>query len=187
MRALGHPAALNDRWDIVGDAAMYPSAGFLVHDLPLIRASVAQMPSTSRLLFLLWTMHLSLEGREWDEIVFTDSYWMKHAASEVVYGQDADWVWTVVSALPSADVVVYLRVAPELAWQRIGTAVNAYECGMDFSCSERSFLRHQHAMQEVLDGWARTGGWHVVDAGRPLAEVRREVGELVAAAVARHG
>jgi hypothetical protein len=59
-----------------------------------------------------------------------------------------------------------------------------YECGIDTSsCSQRRFLPHQQAMQGVMDGWVREDGWRIVDAGRRLWELRREVVELVVGAI----
>jgi hypothetical protein len=62
-----------------------------------------------------------------------------------------------------------------------------YECGADTSCSGRSFLPHWQAMQRVMEGRVREDGWRIVDAGRPLREVRRDVVELVVGAIATAG
>ena len=186
LRALSHDVALNDRWDIVGNPAGYPTARFLADDIALIRSCVTDMSPLSRLLFLVWTMHLSLAdgvGKADNAVLVADSYWMKHAASEVVYGLDRNWARSLCDGLPRADVVVYLRVSPELAWQRIGSSANAYECGMDSGCSREAFLRHQHAIQEVLEDWARADGWLVVDADEPLATVRDRVVRVLEGAI----
>ena len=187
LRARSVNLALSDRWDIVGDPIGYPTARFLVEDIPLIRTCLTDMSPLSRLLFLLWTMQMSLADRASAAggALLVDSYWMKHAASEVVYGLDANWVRTACGALPRADEVIYLRVPAELAWQRIGPSANAYECGMDRTCSKASFLRHQQAIQAVLDDWAETGGWTVVDAAGPPDQVRDRVREVVGAVLGR--
>lgn len=190
LRTLSHGVALNDRWDIVGNPAAYPTASFLADDIPLLRNCITDMSPMSRLLFLLWTMHLSLadhvaEGE--NTVRLTDSYWMKHAASEVVYGLDKNWTRSVCNGLPRADIVLYLRVSPELAWQRIGSSANAYECGMDSGCSQAAFLRHQRAMQEVLDEWGRAGDWIVIDADQPLAGVHHQVAGALREALAVSG
>jgi dTMP kinase len=189
LPALLPGVALNDRWDIVGNPTAYPTARFLADDIPLLRNCITNMSPLSRLLFLLWTMHLSLADRvgEAENVLLSDSYWMKHAAVEVVYGLDPDWTSTVCSGLPRADLVLYLRVSPELAWRRIGASVNPYECGMDPSCSEAAFLRHQHAVREVLDDWARAGNWTVVDADEPLAGVHEQVVAALEKAIAVGG
>jgi len=188
LRALSHGIALNDRWDIVGNPVAYPIARFLADDIPLLRNCITDMSPLSRLLFLLWTMHLSLADQvpEADNtVVLTDSYWMKHAASEVVYGLDRNWTSSLCGGLPRPDLVLYLRVSPEVAWRRIGTSANAYECGMDPGCSQAAFLRHQHAMQEVLDEWGRAGGWVAIDADQPLAGVRHQAADVLRGAVGR--
>lgn len=178
--------AISDRWDIVTNAVSYPTARFLPNDVPLLRQCLTDMSPLSRLLFLVWTMNLSIVDRVPGadrSLLVTDSYWMKHAASEVVYGLDRNWVRTVCDGLPTADTVVYLRVSPEVAWRRIGAATNAYECGMDRSCSRQAFLRHQRAMQEVLDEWGRAGNWVVVDADEPLASVCGRVLDTIDSAI----
>jgi thymidylate kinase len=96
---------------------------------------------------------------------------MKHAASEVAYGLDRAWVEDVARGLPYPDLVVYLRVTPELVWERKGGRPLPYECGMDLSCSRARFLAHQRKIHGVLDEWAVRYGWSVVDGARPLAAV----------------
>jgi len=182
LRARGRVVSRRDRWDVMGHAADFPAARFLPDDIGLLRQCVTEMPAASRLLFLVWTMELALTGRRTEDsntLILTDSYWMKHAASETVYGLDEAWVLSVCSGLPAATAVVYLRVDPVLAWQRRADSVNAYECGMDPLCSRESFASHQAALRGVLDRWADQLDWHVVDADQPLAEVHRQVEKLV--------
>lgn len=162
-----------DRWDIVDNPA-YPAARFMRPDVADTRLCVAEMPTTSRFLFLMWSIGLALTGSGAGEgrPVLLDGYWMKHAASETVYGLDRAWVEAVVAGLPRSDLVLQLRLDPAVAWRRKqGRDVVPYECGMDPDCSERSFLAHQHAVLEVLDDWAAREGWTVIDAAAPLEEV----------------
>jgi dTMP kinase len=166
LTAAGRPASRVDRWDIVGDPR-YPTASCLTSTVSEARTCTGHMSGTPRLLFLLWASVLSLTDRDGGlpgEIVLLDGYWMKHAASEIAYGADPAWVESVASGLPPADLVVYLRLAPEVAWRRKEGRPMVYECGLDPTCSHEAFLRHQGAIQAVLDGWAQRYGWLTVDA-----------------------
>jgi thymidylate kinase len=175
-----------DRWHIV-DNPLYPAARFMRPDVPDTRLCVAEMPNPTRFLFLVWSIGLALLGRKTPSdgagtgIEMLDGYWMKHAASEIVYGVDGDWAEQVVSALPVPDVVVYLRIEPEAAWDRKDGDIVPYECGMDESCSRDRFLAHQDAIQLLLDGWAARQGWIVVDAARSLPEVVADVRQAILA------
>ncbi|WP_186356507.1 thymidylate kinase [Streptomonospora sp. PA3] len=177
-----------DRWDVV-DNPHYPAAGFLASDVTYIRHRVADMPPTARLLFLMWLIDMALEAWEGDArtgALLVDGYWMKHAASEVAYGLDQGWVEGVVDRLPQASVTLYLRVSPEVAWARKTGDIVPYECGMDPSCAEESFLAHQRRIQNLLDRWAAQRGWTVIDADRPYEDVVADVTRYLAAAV-EHG
>jgi dTMP kinase len=179
----GVPVEHVDRWDIVADPG-YPAVRFMRPDVPDARQCVAEMPGTPRFLFLMWSISMALLGREPApdprRPVLLDGYWMKHAASEIVYGLDQDWVESVVAGLPPADLVLYLRAEPEVAWSRKeGRDVMAYECGGDESCSRDAFLNHQHRIREILDGWAGRFGWVRVDAGQSVDEVADQCAGLV--------
>ncbi|MEU4690083.1 hypothetical protein [Actinoplanes sp. NPDC023714] len=183
----GQSVAHIDRWHIV-DNPLYPATRFMRPDVPDTRLCVAEMPNPARFLFLVWSIGMALLGRKTASgdagrhTEMLDGYWMKHAASEIVYGLDRVWVENVVSALPVPDVTIYLRITPEAAWQRKAGDVVPYECGMDESCSRDRFLRHQHAIQVLLDAWAARHGWMVVDADRPLADVVTQVQGAIRAA-----
>ncbi|MEV7251117.1 thymidylate kinase [Streptomyces cyaneofuscatus] len=183
LLAAGTQVERVDRWDIVDNPA-YPTTRFIKPGVHSTRLCVAEMPSASRFLFLMWSVSHALLGRtpqapRPDGVALLDGYWMKHAASEIVYGLDSAWVEGVVSGLPRCDQVVYLRIDPQQAWERkAGGGVVPYECGMDPECSQDSFLIHQGRILAVLDGWAERFGWLGVDAGEPLDDV---VGHIVSA------
>jgi dTMP kinase len=162
----GLPARQVGRWDIVGNPS-YPTGACLTPVERQARSCAARMSSTPRLLFLLWADALALADRDGGlpgETVLLDGYWMKHAAGEIAFGADRSWVEAVTDGLPPADLVVYLRVDPELAWLRKDGRPLPFECGMDHSCAKPSFLAHQSKIQSTLDGWARRFGWLTLDA-----------------------
>lgn len=169
LTAAGRPASRVDRWDVVGDPR-YPTASCLTSTVSEVRTCAGRMSTTPRLLFLLWASVLSLTDRDGGlpgQIVLLDGYWCKHAASEIAYGADPAWVESVTAGLPPADLVVYLRLDPEVAWLRKEGRPMLYECGLDPTRSHGAFLRHQGAIQAVLDRWALRYGWLTVDATLP--------------------
>lgn len=178
LRAAGRAVRRIDRWDIVGNPE-YPATRFMRPDVPDTRLCVADMPNPPRFLFLMWSIGMALLAKPpapAGTVTLLDGYWMKHAASEIVYGLSRPWVEAVVEALPRPDVVVHLALDPEVAWERkAGGDVVPYECGMDPSCSRETFLAHQHRIRAILDAWAERDGWRVVDASRPVDEVAAAV------------
>lgn len=180
LAGLGTVVERVDRWDIVDNPA-YPAARFMRPDVPDTRLCVAEMPNATRFLFLMWSISHALLGRtpaavRPGAVTLLDGYWMKHAASEVVYGLDPAWAESVVSGLPGSDRVLYLRIDPQQAWERKADGdVVPYECGMDEECSQKSFLTHQGRILDVLDGWAERFGWTALDAGAPLDTVVEQV------------
>ncbi|WP_049564771.1 thymidylate kinase [Streptomyces sp. SBT349] len=179
-----------DRWDIVDNPA-YPATRFMKPDVPDTRLCVAEMPGTTRFLFLMWSISHALMGRvppteQAGTVTLLDGYWMKHAASEIVYGLDRSWAEGVVSALPQSGRALYLRLEPKRAWERkAGKDVVPYECGMDPDCAQVSFESHQGRILEVLDDWAERFGWLTIEADAPLDDVvRRVVSEISGPAAA---
>ncbi|WP_406727097.1 thymidylate kinase [Streptomyces sp. GD-15H] len=189
LAAAGTTIERVDRWDIVDNPA-YPATRFMKPDVPDTRLCVAEMPNPTRFLFLMWSISHALLARtppavRTGSVTLLDGYWMKHAASEIVYGLDRTWAEGVVSALPVSDQVVYLRIDPKRAWERkVGRDVVPYECGMDPACSRESFLAHQNRILDVLDDWAACFGWLTVDAAEPLDDVVDGVVAKVSGALA---
>jgi dTMP kinase len=174
LNGLGHSARFVRRWDIVGNPS-YPEADFLSADVRAMRSSAAGMPPNPRFLFLMWTIALAVLGDGVEnsarQFVVIDGYWMKHAASEVAYGLDPEWVLSVTSGLPRSDLVLRLSLSPEEAWSRKGGDLWPYECGMDESCSRESFLTHQESIHALLDRWSDLFGWHDIEAARPVEDL----------------
>jgi hypothetical protein len=109
-------------------------------DIPDTRLCVADMPGLPRFLFLMWSIGMALlGGRDVPEpvdVTLLDGYWMKHAASEIVYGLPQPWVEAVAAGLPRPDAVIYLGLDPAEAWKRRQHRdIVPYECGMDAACT----------------------------------------------------
>ena len=174
-----------DKWQIY-DFAAHPECAFL-EGVPLrrLRTCISSMPVPARTLFLFWTMIITMreEFVSGPDMVFIDSYWYKHAASERVYGASEELIESAVATLPRPDRVILLDIEPEQAWERKAAAgfhdVVPYECGMDPAMTRESFVAHQGRLRAELLGWARRFGWAVLDADVPLADLERQALEVV--------
>lgn len=170
-----------DRWDII-DSSEYPASRFITASVDETRAAVAELPGPTRFLFLAWSTAYALLGQLPDQNsdFLLDGYWMKHGAAEVAYGQRAEWVESVTAVLPRPHLTIFLRVEPEVAWQRKASGdIVPYECAMDPSCSQESFISHQRALLKILDEWAIKYGWIIVDGDQSADAILSEVEVLI--------
>jgi thymidylate kinase len=170
----GIDAVSLDRFAIL-DKERCPSARFVSADIRQLRGHVLRMSASQRLLFILWSMSVTLEERPSsaakDELIIYDSYWMKFAAAEIIYGIPEAAALTIAGLLPPPDITVYLRLSPEQSLERKRDDLVPYECGMDPACPPESFLRHQKRIQAQLDAWAERNGWIQLDAAGPVESV----------------
>jgi len=166
----GMDAVRLDRFDILNSRLSPPSA-FITTDVKTLRESTLLMPASARLLFMLWSMALTvsqqLDGANPEKIVIYDSYWMKHTAAEIIFGVDETAAMAIVALLPPPDLTIYVKLKPEeLLARKVGDMV-PYECGLDYACRPDSFLRHQIRILGYLDRWSRRFGWQEVDGSPP--------------------
>lgn len=173
-----------DKWDIY-DFERHPECRFLQAPLPLLRKCISEMPGAARAMFIFWSIYISMSKTRFDsDTVFVlDSYWMKHFATESLFGVDPDWIRNTAAQLPPSDLTVFLRVSPQEAYRR--KAVNQdfvpYEFGLDPEMKEENFLVHQAKVLAMLEAWAKDYGWIVLDAERPPAEINRDLLSIVRA------
>jgi dTMP kinase len=176
-----------DKWDIY-DFDRHPECRFLTTPLPQLRQCISEMSVPARTLFLFWSMHTTMArvSTAGCDVVLIDSYWTKHAASEILYGAPGPLVDALARSLPAADLVFVLDTPPGVAWARKArdgfADVVPYECGMDETRAEASFLAHQTKLRDVLLGWSSDLGWGVVDGTRPPDDVAGEIAGAVLAA-----
>ncbi len=180
-RAQGIESHLVDRWDIL-DHKKIPATRFVDPDLTQMRTCVEEMPLKARFRFLTWAMAISLETANQrvgeNDLLLFDSYWYKHAAVEIAYGGDKQEIENLVSTMPKSDQVVFLHVPPEVTLSRIRNQLVPYECGMDKSCSDNSFITHQQKVIAQLEMWADIYGWHMIDGTRSQSDIVEEVSQL---------
>jgi thymidylate kinase len=166
-----------DKWDAY-DRGRFPECRFVRQPLEDLRRCIAEMEGESRAMFLFWIIATTLKGLGTCDVDLLDGYWYKHAASELTLGASRRLIGALSAALPPADHVLYLRVDPERALAR-KPEVTRYECGRDPALSPDSFLRHQHRLRAILDGWAKESGWAVIDANRPPDQVSADVDRTI--------
>ncbi|WP_298773184.1 hypothetical protein [uncultured Shewanella sp.] len=173
-----------DRWDIL-NTSNFSQSRFIHSPLKELKECVSEMKGPSRFLFILWTIYSVLEDYDpaSPTITFIDSYWMKHAASEIAYGLPESFVENAIELLPKADLTICLDLSPEIAYQRKSTAtkidLNAYECGMNSSLSSESFIHHQNKIRNQLQVWSHKHHWRVVEACQSPSNVADSVSTLI--------
>jgi dTMP kinase len=163
----------HDKWDAF-DRDRFAECRFIREPVDDLRRCIAEMEGESRAMFLFWIIATTLKGLDTCDVSIIDGYWYKHAASELTLGCSRRLIDALSASLPSPDHVLYLRVDPKLALAR-KPELTRYECGRDPALSPESFLRHQHRLRAVLDGWAKDHGWAVIDADRDPDRVGAEV------------
>jgi thymidylate kinase len=158
-----------DKWDIY-DHASHPSCRFLKGPLDELRSCISAMPVPARTLFLFWSMHMTMrpELLAGADYTILDSYWYKHAASELVYGAPPALVQALAAPLTEPDAVFLLDIDPRDAWLRKQARglddVVPYECGMSERLDADAFTSHQSLLRERLGSYARERRWTVLDA-----------------------
>jgi thymidylate kinase len=173
------PVKVIDKWDIL-DSKRFPECRFIQPDLDQLRVCIAHMEGASRALFLIWAIAAVMKRYEQDpgQVYLLDGYWMKHLASEILYGNEEAWLLGLVSVLPSADKILYFDV--DVSRTRVRKQVfTPYECGRN-DVSEQAFDMHQLALKGLMDRWADNMGWTIIDANQPESSVRAALQEVLA-------
>lgn len=171
-----------DKWDIF-DLQAYPECRFISPNLNLLRECIAEMHGPSRALFLIWTIATTLKkmNEAHDHIYISDGYWFKHLASEVLYGNDKQWLFSLVSELPTSNIVLYFNVEVNDTAKR-KSVYTPYECGRG-GVSESSFRAHQTKLKLLLDRWSSEFNWTVIDANQSPELVFASLQEVIAPAL----
>lgn len=116
------------------------------------------------------------------EIVLADRYIYTAFARDGARGADPDWLRTLYSFAPNPDVVFYLRVPPEITFERVpSTAVKAidrYEIGLDLGLSSdprESFHLYQQRVFTEFDRLAAEYGMLVVDGTQDVEAIQAQL------------
>ncbi|GLO31259.1 hypothetical protein PPUN12996_33160 [Pseudomonas putida] len=154
-----------DKWEILKEDT-FPECRFVKSDLEQLRTCIAQMQGASRALFLMWSIATVMKQCEdnSEQIYILDGYWMKHMASEILYGNDEEWLLGLASVLPPVDKVLYFNVDVSRTSVR-KQAYTPYECGRN-AVSREAFCMHQTALKGLMDRWSKSMGWTIIDANQ---------------------
>jgi thymidylate kinase len=174
--ATGFQVKTIDKWQIL-DGNTYPEFGFLRGGLSEFRRYVREMPEGTRTLFLFWMLHgmLTSSATANADVVTLDGYWAKHAAAEIVYSGRRDLIEMLAGLLRKPDLTLFLDVDPVVAYGRrvadLQVPLVPYECGLDQSCSEVSFIHHQTKIRNIMVDWRSRFSWTSIDANLGQGDV----------------
>ncbi|TWT45644.1 Thymidylate kinase [Phycisphaerae bacterium RAS1] len=122
-------------------------------------------------------------------VVLTDRYFYSIIARSIVRGIDRGWLRDLYRFAPRPHGVLYLKVhVPELLPRVVARGVFDYwESGMDFQEESdlfSSFVRYQQRLLGVFDDLAAEYQFKVIDAGRNVSDVFRDIKDGVMELVA---
>lgn len=159
-----------DKWDIF-NLDMFPECRFIQPDLDQLRECISEMDGPARALFLIWSVTMTMKNFREDSsrIYISDGYWIKHLASEILYGNEEQWLLSIISHLPSSDLVLYFEIdAAETTARK--KSYTPYECGRQV-VSKQTFFTHQTKLKNLLDNWSRSMGWTIINAEQGADDV----------------
>jgi dTMP kinase len=124
------------------------------------------------------------------EVVVADRYVYTAFARDIARGADRRWLTTLYRYAPQPDVVIYLRVPPDVTQQRVPSmpvkALDRYEAGLDLGLSDdpaRSFQMYQQRVFEEFERLAVEHRFVVVDGERKVEAISRSIRDIVRALV----
>lgn len=163
--AEGFDACILDKWDIF-NSNKFPECRFLNCSLSTLQECISEMDGAARAMFLFWAIDITLKeirNSKHDRIFILDGYWIKHAASEIVFGQKREWVEGLISSFPVPDLIFYFKIDPIESSKRKHSAFTSYECGRDKDKSLISFIQHQTKVKKIMDDWSQSNNWIEID------------------------
>lgn len=112
--------------------------------------------------------------------VLSDRYFYSICARDIVRGADPRWLEQVYGFALVPDLVLYLRVEPEVLVPRAlyGKGFNYWESGMDLALGDNfydSFLEYQRRVIAQLDILAERYGFVTIDASRDPESIFRDL------------
>lgn len=166
---------LINKWEIFDDN-LFSECRFINKDLNDLRDCISEMEGRNRFIFLMWLIYISLEKKyieDSDTIYILDGYWIKHAAFEIIYGVEEDWILSVVKKLPKPDYTIYLDIDPDISFSR-KKEYTKYECGR-LEISKENFINHQSKLRFLLKNWSILYGWHTILSTEPGEQIVEEI------------
>lgn len=169
----GFDVVILDKWAIL-DINLHPECRFINSSLEDIRVCIAEMENESRALFLFWSIFQVMNKYKninlSKTIYISDGYWIKHAASEIIYGNNPEWINNITRAFPKSDLTFYFNIDPEITSLRKKT-FTPYECGRFNSTNIDNFVIHQKKLKKILDEWTNKESWININANQPQNDI----------------
>lgn len=166
-----------DKWDIL-NKKKFPEARFIDAPLDDFRVCISEMEGISRALFLFWTISITLTKdnlKDDNKVYLLDGYWIKHAASEILYGCDEGFIKSIYQQLPQSDLVLYFDVTPEEALLRKKGDLTPYECGRDSELKEENFIKHQTNLRNLMVSWSHQYNWDKISSLQSSESITEQV------------
>ena len=120
------------------------------------------------------------------EVVLADRYVYTAFARDTARGADLRWLESLYGFAPLPDLVLHLRVPPDVTQQRQPSvpekALDRYEAGLDLGLTndpEASFRLYQQRVFDAFDALARRYPMLTIDGGRSVKQVQREMRDAV--------
>lgn len=170
-----------DKWSIL-DKNKFPECRFIDTKLEDLRVDISHMEGYSRILFLFWSIYITLSKKDLsakDSLFILDGYWMKHAASEIIYGCDEKIVKNLIEVFPNPDITIYISTPIEETLKRKVGDFTPYECGRDDEMKIESFKEHQNKLKELMDKWAKNYDWQIINGFNNKETISKEIDNLV--------
>lgn len=182
LLANGFDVVILDKWAIL-DINLHPECRFINSSLEDIRVCIAEMENESRALFLFWsifqTMNKYNDLKSSKKIYISDGYWVKHAASEIIYGNNSEWINSIIKAFPKSDLTFYFNIEPEITALRKKT-FTPYECGRFNNTNIDNFIVHQKKLKKILDTWNDKESWININADQSQNDISGSILEQLA-------
>lgn len=126
------------------------------------------------------------------EVVVADRYVYTAFARDAARGASDDWLRALYSFAPEPDVVFYLRVPPEVTFDREPSApmkaLDTYEFGLDLGLSSdprQSFQLYQQRVFDAFERLASDDTMVVLDGTRKVDAIQRSMRDIVDAVLRR--
>lgn len=166
-----------DKWQIL-DASLFPECDFIKTDLPSLRVNISHMEGYSRLLFLYWSIYITMNKynlKDENVLYILDGYWMKHAASEIIYGADENIVQNITSIFPKTDLTFYIQTSINTTAKRKENDFTPYECGRDDDMQIDNFISHQKKLKSLLDKWSNKYNWICINGEDTPEDIEKNI------------
>ena len=130
---------------------------------------LCKLTSKARLFFLAHALHHAMEKAQLsNKTLLFNGYYYKYFASELALGAEPDLISHLMTLFPNPDLVIYLEVDIDTAFQR-KVILSRYECGLQ-APSESSFREFQRM---ATKSWAHfdQSNWIVLDGLQSKEEI----------------